>query len=186
MRDITERKRAEEALRNEKAFTDSIIDSLPDVFFILDSDRRFVRWNKNAGKALGYSSEEFAVLDPLSHVVEDERQLAASKFQEALTKGSAAGDFNLLAKDGRKIPFLLTAMRADIGDQVYLVGIGVDISERKRAEAERSRLVTAIEQSARSRHDYEHRRCDRVCQPRLYPYHRVQSRGGSGDRTPGS
>ena len=38
-------------------------------------------------------------------------------------------------------------MRADIGDQVYLVGIGVDISERKRAEAERSRLVTAIEQS---------------------------------------
>ena len=104
MRDITERKRAEEALRNEKAFTDSIIDSLPDVFFILDSDRRFVRWNKNAGKALGYSSEEFAVLDPLSHVVEDERQLAASKFQEALTKGSAAGDFNLLAKDGRNIP----------------------------------------------------------------------------------
>jgi PAS domain S-box-containing protein len=133
-KNITERKRAEEALQNEKAFTESIIDSLPDSFYVIDSRGRYVRWNKNAGRALGYSNEEFAALDPLTHVAEDERPLAASKMQEALAKGGATADFHLLTKDGRKIPYLLTSTRAVIGGKVYLVGVGVDITERKRAE----------------------------------------------------
>ncbi len=87
-------------------------------------------------------------MDPLAHVPEEERLLAASKMQEALAKGSAVVDLHLLTKDGRKIPYIMTATRAVIGDEVYLVGIGVDITERKRVEAERARLATAIEQSA--------------------------------------
>ena len=147
-RDITERKRAAEALQNEKAFTESIIDSLPDTFYVIDSRGRYLRWNKNAEKVLGYSREEVATLDPLAYVPEDERPLAASKMQEALAKGRATVDIDLLTKDGRKIPYILTATRAVIGDRVYLVGIGVDITERRQVEAEKARLVTAIEQSA--------------------------------------
>ena len=90
-RDITERKRAEEALQNEKAFTESIIDSLPDTFYVMDSRGRYLRWNKNAEKVLGYSSEEVATLDPLANVAEEERPLAASKIQEALAKGRGDG-----------------------------------------------------------------------------------------------
>jgi PAS domain S-box-containing protein len=131
---IAERKRAEEALQNERAFTDSIIDSLPDSFFIVDSTGRYVRWNKNAGKALGYGSEEFAAMNPLDHVPDDERPVAASKMQEALAKGRATAEVHLLTKEGRKIPYILTATRALIGDKVYLVGMGLDITERKRTE----------------------------------------------------
>jgi PAS domain S-box-containing protein len=134
VRDITERKLTEEALQNEKAFTESIIDSLPDAFYVIDSGGRNLRWNKNVEKLLGYSSEELAALDPLANIVEDERPLAASKMQEALAKGSATAEIHLLTKDGRKIPYILTATRAVIGDEVYLVGVGVDITERKRAE----------------------------------------------------
>jgi PAS domain S-box-containing protein len=125
---------AEEALQNEKAFTQSIIDGLPDGFYVIDSSGRFVRWNNNAGKTLGYTSEEFAALDPFANVAEDERPLAARKMQEARAKGSATTEVHLLAKDGRKIPYILTATRSVIGGQVYLVGIAVDITERKRAE----------------------------------------------------
>jgi PAS domain S-box-containing protein len=134
LRTRVEHQRAEEALHNEQAFTESIIDSLPDSFFIIDSTGRYVRWNRNAGKALGYSAEEFATLDFLAHVAEAERPLAASKMQEALTKGSASADFHLLAKDGRKIPYLMTATRAVVDDKIYLIGIGIDITGRKRAE----------------------------------------------------
>ena len=133
-RDITQRKRAEEALQNEKAFTQSVIDGLPDGFYVIDSTGRFVRWNKNAGKTLGYSSEELAAMDPLAIVAEDERSLAARKMQEAMAKGSATTEVHLLAKEGRKIPYILTATRSVIADKVYLVGVAVDITERKRAE----------------------------------------------------
>ena len=132
--EVTDRKRAEEALQNEKAFTESIIDSLPDTFYVIDSNGRYLRWNQNVGKALGYSSEEFAALDPLVHIPEDERPLAASKMQEAWVKGSAVADLHVLTKDGRKLPYLLRTTRALIGGKAYLVGLGVDITERKRAE----------------------------------------------------
>jgi len=134
VQDISERKRAEEALQNEKAFSGSIIDSLPDIFYVLDSRGRYLRWNKNAEKILGYSREELVTLDPLANVTEDDRPWVASKIQEAFAKGSATAEVHLLSKDGREIPYILKATRVVIGDNVYLVGIGVDITARQRAE----------------------------------------------------
>ena len=136
VQDITERKCAEEALRNEKTFTDSIIDSLPDYFFVLDSSGRYTRWNKNAGKALGYTSEELAGSLGVGHVAADERAFAASKLQEAFSKGTATAEIHLLTKDGKAIPHILTATRADIGGKDYILGVAVDITERKKMEAE--------------------------------------------------
>ncbi len=52
-RDVTERKRAEVALQNEKAFSESIIDSLPDMFYIIDSGGRYVRWTRLRQSRIG-------------------------------------------------------------------------------------------------------------------------------------
>src|SRR5271157_4848320 len=136
LQDITDRKRAEEALQNERAFTESIIESLPDIFYVMDRRGQQLRWNKNFEKIVGYSREEFASLSPLANVVEDDRPLIISKMQETFATGSATAEVHLLTKGGRKIPYILTATRAVIGDKVYLVGAGVDITERKRAEDE--------------------------------------------------
>ena len=46
VRDISERKRAEETLRREQAFTDRVVDAIPGIFFVFDRDGRYVRWNK--------------------------------------------------------------------------------------------------------------------------------------------
>ncbi len=149
LRAKAERQRAEESLQHERVFTESIIDSLPDSFFIIDSDRRYVRWNRNAGKAMGYSAEEFAALEPLALVVEDERSLAASKMQEAWTSGSATADCHVLAKDGRRIPYLLTASRAAIDGKPYLIGMGIDITERKRMEEALQETAALLNETGR-------------------------------------
>src|SRR5208337_4675268 len=44
-RDVTEKRRAEERFRKEKEFTDLTIESLPGIFYLVDEDMRFVRWN---------------------------------------------------------------------------------------------------------------------------------------------
>ncbi len=134
LRARAERQRAEEALQHEKAFTEFIIDSLPDIFYVVDSRGRYIRRNKNAKEKLGYSDEETLAMNPLASVEEEQRPLLASKIQEALTTGGATGEFNLLTRDGRKIPHILTATRAVIGDKVYLIGVGVDVTEQRRAQ----------------------------------------------------
>ena len=45
--ETNERKRIEESLSREKHFSESIIDSLPGVFYFFDDEGKFVRWNKN-------------------------------------------------------------------------------------------------------------------------------------------
>jgi PAS domain S-box-containing protein len=47
---------------------------------------------------------------------------------------------NLLTKDGEKIPHFWTGRRIKLGDETYVVGMAIDISERKRAQEELRRI----------------------------------------------
>ncbi|MCP4631280.1 MAG: PAS domain S-box protein, partial [candidate division Zixibacteria bacterium] len=59
-RDITERKRAEEALLSEKLLSEEYINSLPGLFYVFD-EQRFVKWNSSEWRRItGYSDEELA------------------------------------------------------------------------------------------------------------------------------
>jgi PAS domain S-box-containing protein len=132
--DITDRKLAEEKLQEEKAFSDAVIDSLPGAFYVSDESGRMIRWNKNVEKMLGYSSEELAGLRPQVTIAEEERAYAADKRREVFERGQTLLETHVVAKNGAKIPVLLTGMRAVIGDNTYVVGMGIDITDRKRAE----------------------------------------------------
>ena len=55
---ISERKQVEEALRKEKTFSDTMINSLPGIFYLFDENGHFLRWNRNFEIVSGYSSEE--------------------------------------------------------------------------------------------------------------------------------
>ena len=135
-RDARPRKRAEEALQKEKAFTDAIIDSIPGHFYVVDKSGRYLRGNKNTEKILGYSRQELAEMDFLATIAEPDRPVVASKLLDAFTEGSASTEAHLLTKDGRTIPYFLTGTRGGSGDKVYLVGVGIDITERTHAEEE--------------------------------------------------
>jgi two-component system cell cycle sensor histidine kinase/response regulator CckA len=132
--DITERKRTEEALQEEKAFSEALMDSLPGAFYVIDEQGHLVRWNKNTERRLGYSGRELEALGPYATIVEEDRPLIAARTEEALSKGYAEAEANVVAKDGTRMPFLFTAVRAVISGNTYLVGMGINISERKKAE----------------------------------------------------
>jgi len=135
IRDITGRKRAEEALSNEKAFSDAIIDSLPGVFYICDEEGKLIRWNDNETAMTGYSTEELSAMNVLQLFRED-RELAASKMREVFEFGRASVEVSIVTKSGMPIPFLFSGFRMVADNKRYLVGVGIDISERKRLEAQ--------------------------------------------------
>ncbi len=64
-RGITERKQAEETLLKEKAFSDTMINSLPGIFYLFDEDGHFIRWNRNFEIVTGYASKEIEKMNPL-------------------------------------------------------------------------------------------------------------------------
>ena len=134
--DIDELKQAAEALQREKAFTEAVIEGrFPDVFFVIQETGKFLHWGRNPKKVLGYSSEEtLAMESALEIVAEEDRPLAALAIAEAFSQGNTAVEVHLLHREGRKSPYLVRATRAIIGQGTYVVGLGLDITERKRAE----------------------------------------------------
>jgi PAS domain S-box-containing protein len=143
VRDVTERKRMEEELRrafegisHEKQLTDTIVNSMPGIFYTLDFTGRFVRWNSNFERVTGYGGEELAAMNALELFEGEDKQRIAAAIQEVAEKGESTVEAEITNKAGRRTPYLFTGMRAQIGGAPHLVGMGIDISERKRAEAE--------------------------------------------------
>jgi len=134
-----------EALHREKLFTDTVIESVSGLFYVLDETGHFVRWNQALRDLVGLSDDEMAVVHALARVHEADRDAAARKIAEAFTLGHAETEVRLLGIDGVRHA-ILTGRRVTLDGKVYLVGAGLDITERKAAEAaliERDRFAHA-------------------------------------------
>lgn len=133
-RDITERKQTEEALRREKEFSDTTIDSLPGVFYHYDGTGKFLRWNKNFETVTGYLREEIALMHPLDFFSGDDRALIEERIGRVFATGEGNAEADFACKDGRAVPYYFTGRRVLFDGEPYLIGVGIDIAERKRAE----------------------------------------------------
>ena len=133
--DITERKVAERALQEEKKFSDTIIDSLPGNFYMCDDKGNLLRWNKNEQESTGYSMEELSRMR-LTDLFREDRPLIEAMMREVFSTGSSSVEARLTSRTGMLIPLLLSGFRMTRNDRTYLVGMGIDISDRKRLEAQ--------------------------------------------------
>ena len=133
---VIERKRAEDNLVREKNFSDTTIDSLPGVFYHYDEHGRFIRWNQNFEQVTGYSHEEISLRHPLDYFAGDDRRLVEERIGQVFVTGEGATEADFVCKDGRAIPYFFTGRRAVIDGKPHLIGMGIDISQRKHAEEE--------------------------------------------------
>ena len=132
-RDITERKQAEQTAMEERNFSNTLIASQPDLFFVLDPTGQFIRWNDKMRVVLGYSDTQLAASNALAVIHEADRQSVAKKIQEAFEQGAASIVARLVTKTGIR-DYSLKATRTDTAKGAYLIGVGTDITERIRAE----------------------------------------------------
>ncbi len=133
IKDITERRQAEQAIKDAKAFADSLIQSLPDIFYLIDQQGGLLQWNKKGPELLGIPPEEMPGQNVLNFICEKDRPLIIRKIQEALVNGSAETEACLNLSKGLRY-YMLTATRVETKHGLNVIGIGVDISERKQAE----------------------------------------------------
>lgn len=143
VRDLTERIEVQHRLEKERELSDSIINSLPGLFYLFTKENKYLRWNRKQEIISGYSALEISRMKPLDFVDKDEKNYIQAAIDEVFEKGQATIEANLLTKDGRKIPYYFTGVAIKYAGTDCLLGMGIDISTMKNLEKELSQQKIA-------------------------------------------
>jgi len=136
MRNITERKKADEKLKIERAYIDHLFDSVQEAIVMADKNGRVMRVNNNFLKLFGFTSDE-VVGKQVDEIVAPED---AYEIAKSITKRVAMGDNVSLEtvrrrKDGTLIDVSVLASPIMVdGELLGIYGIYRDITERKKAD----------------------------------------------------
>lgn len=105
LRDITERKQAEEALKESEARYRELYDQAPVGYHEIDQDGSFVRVNRTEAELLGYTVEEMTGRSALEFISPDQRELVKKAVQDKIEGRRSPGVFErrYVRKDGTEI-----------------------------------------------------------------------------------
>jgi len=149
--DVTERIRMEQALKESEAKYLDMYDHSPDMYVSVDAATATVlSCNQTLADNLGYPKTDIVGRQIFELYHPDCMDKVHESFQLFVTTGEVHNEeLQLMRKDGSKIDVNLnvTSVRDENGKVLYSRSCWIDISERKRAEAQVRRLSQAIEQS---------------------------------------
>ena len=151
--EITEHKKAEDALRTEKERYRSLADSLPEIVFETDINGKVIFANERGFEITGYTKEDFDKgFDVFSLIAEQDKERAVEDFRKTLSNQPTSNNEYMVArKDGSTFPaIVITSLIVENQRPIGLRGLAIDITERKKIEKqmqEQDRLV-AIGQTA--------------------------------------
>ncbi len=137
LRDITERKQAQEALRQSEEKYRSYIDNAPDGIFVADAQGRYVEANRAACQITGYSEEELLTMSVLDLVPPEAQEEARKHFAQVKRTGKASGEFSFIKRDGSRGYWAVEAVQLS---ETRFLGFVKDITARREAEEDRRRL----------------------------------------------
>ena len=147
IRDITERKLAEEALRESEDRYRALVETLPDAMFVV-SDERIVFVNPAAVQLLGAKRPEQIVGKDLSEIVHPNCLASVrSRSRNSFQTGAAAPAMEhiLLALDGSSVEVESAAIPVTWKGSPAIEAIARDIRERKRTQARLQEYEKAVE-----------------------------------------
>jgi len=134
LQDITEQVIAQNQVINERNLSDSIINSLPGIFYLFTREGKHLRWNNNFEKVSQYTGEEIAVMRPGDFVDESEKELLHQKIENVFQTGEDSVQAWFLRKDRVRIPYYFTGKAILYEGEPCLLGVGLDFSDRLAAQ----------------------------------------------------
>jgi diguanylate cyclase (GGDEF)-like protein/PAS domain S-box-containing protein len=143
-RDITERKKAEEELRDSEERLKILFDYAPDAYYINDLKGNFIDGNIAAERLIGYKREEligksFLKLKLLS--IGDIPKAAKLLAKNLMRLPTGPDEFVLNRKDNTKVTVEISTYPVKIKGKTLTLGIARDITERKKMEGELEKLA---------------------------------------------
>ena len=132
--DITERKRAEEQIREQAA----LLDQAQDAILVRDLDQNILFWNKGAEKIYGWSAEEVIGKNAAEILFRERSAQFDAARQAIIQNGEWKGEMHQMRRDGNEIivESRWTLVRDEQGNPKSILVINTDVTEKKRMESQ--------------------------------------------------
>ncbi len=149
VRDITERKRTEEALRESEAKFRQIVETSQEGIWLIDGNDQTVFVNQKISEMLGYSVEELMGQTPRKFMAPEFSAKADDNLHEHMQGAKHVIDCKFIRKDGSDLWCILSSnlLFEDQGKYAGSLAMITDITERKQAE----KALQESEETARQR-----------------------------------
>jgi PAS domain S-box-containing protein len=147
-RDVTERKETEKRLRESEQLYRNVVEQAAEIILIVDVEtKRVLEANPAAHSSLGYEPEELRQMT-LYDIVAHEKESVDLNTRRILKEGQRSlGERHYHRKDGSILEVEVGASAVPYGCRRTMSIVAHDITERKKAEEERSRLAAIVESS---------------------------------------
>ena len=154
-KDVTERKKAEEALRESEEKLRNVFIASPDAITVTDLSGNIVDCNQATLDLHGYQSREDLIgKNALELIAKKDHEKAMMNLKKTFEQGSAKNvEFTFLTKDVREFPAELSAsaVRDASGKPEYFVAITKDVTERKNMEKQLKEYSEHLEEKVEKR-----------------------------------
>jgi PAS domain S-box-containing protein len=141
IRDISDRKQAEESLQESEEQLRSLVQSASDGILTINSRGEIQSWNNGAHAIFGYTPEEiigksFSCLVPERHREDNKKSMEKMIVTDKACFGGKTFSFPGIRKDGSEFPAEISYASYEAKEGIVLTGIVRDITERQKAEQE--------------------------------------------------
>jgi PAS domain S-box-containing protein len=147
IRDITERKAAEESIR----FQAHLLNTVEQAVIATDLGGKVIYWNQFAQKLYGWTAQEAIGRQIMELTTPEEMTEQALEIMSYLRQGESwTGEFNVRRRDGTTFPVQIinSPINDDKGKLSGIIGVSIDISERKRQEDSLRELTRQLERQS--------------------------------------
>lgn len=151
--DLTEKQASQAILRESESRYEALFDSAIDGILVVSTEGRIIECNPAGSKIFGCTQEQIIgkTIFDFSPQQQPDRQLSSDKAKTIITSVlggiSQFFEWRHLKADGQLFDAEVSLNAVTIGDQPHLLGAIRDITDRKKAEAERSLLIDELEKS---------------------------------------
>ena len=119
--------------RETEAFLSEVVASPPGVFYAIDPDGRFLRWNRQMETLTGLSNAEITLAHFSQAIETSDKEAVIAAVAGAFERGSAEVEAKIQTMEGPR-DFILTGRRVDAEAGAFVVGFGVDVTARHEAQ----------------------------------------------------
>jgi len=149
LRQLRRREQAEASLRVQTALLDELFESAPEAIVMLDPEQRVARVNREFTRMFGFTAEQARGRPMIDLIVPDELRQDARRTAEAVRESRYSSlETKRMRSDGARLHVSeLVAPIRGAGSNIASYAIYRDITERKLAEAERTKLESRLRQA---------------------------------------